>query len=104
MEERTVKLHVLSYVKKNRFYLICLETDIMTVADSFEEGKNKMQDALLSYFKTFTLKELEADKYIRKAPLKYRIMTLLLKFDIHFESASKINRNYNIRGKELSFA
>lgn len=70
--DKEIILRMFVYVENNRFYMICLDTDIAVVADSFEQLKIKMADATISYFKTFTDEEILIGKYIRKSPLRYR--------------------------------
>jgi hypothetical protein len=72
--DKEIILRMFAYVHNNRFYMICLDTDIAVVADSFNQLLSKMEEATLSYFKSFKDEEILAGKYIRKAPLKYRVL------------------------------
>lgn len=99
-----IKLLLVGYIKNNRFYIMSLDTDIMVVADSFEEAKKKMVDALISYFNTFSNEEIIAGKYIRKAPFKYRFKYLMAAIKLSILAFSKLNANYDINGEHLSFA
>lgn len=99
-----IKLSLIGYVKNNRFYVMCLDTDILVVADSFEEAKRKIIDALISYLSTFTHEEISAGKYIRKAPLKYWIKYAMAAIKLSVINFSKLRANYDVNGEHLSFA
>lgn len=71
MENKTIQLRVMGFVQDGEFQLICLDTDIAISAKSEEEAKNKMGNALISYFKTFSNEEIERGLFYRRAPLKY---------------------------------
>jgi hypothetical protein len=53
--------------------MICLDTDIMVEADSWDNLTRKMEDATILYLRSFSDEELETGAYIRKAPLSYQI-------------------------------
>ena len=99
-----VKLLVVGYVKNNRFYMMCLNTDILVVADSYEEAKKKMMDAIASYFLTFKHEEILAGKYKRSAPSKYWLRYYLAAIRISLMNFSKLNIKYNVNEDRLSFA
>lgn len=99
-----IKLSLIGYVKNNRFYMMCLDTDILVVADSFEEAKKKIIDALVSYLGTFTHEEILAGKYIRKAPIKYRVKYAIAAIKLSIINLSKLNVEYDVNGERLSFA
>lgn len=71
MQNTTIKLRVMGFVHDSRFELICLDTDIAVSADSIQEAKVKMQNATVSYFKSFSDEEIESGKFLRKAPIRY---------------------------------
>lgn len=98
---------MLAFVKDRRFYMICLETDIAVVADSFEQLQYKMSDAIISYFNTFSAEEIEAGKYIRKAPRKYRIIyrtKQLLSFVENVRNFTSKKAYYDNHSEHLRFA
>ena len=99
-----IKLVLVGYVKNNRFYVMCLNTDILVVADSFEEAKRKMVDALISYFDTFNHEEILAGKYKRNAPAKFWIKYYLAAIKFSIINFSRLNAEYDINGDHLSFA
>jgi hypothetical protein len=99
-----IKLSLIGYVKNNRFYMMCLNTDILVVADSFEEAKKKIIDALVSYLSTFTHEEILEGKYIRKAPAKYWIKYLVAAIKLSIINFSKLSAEYDVNGERLSFA
>lgn len=107
MENKEIILRMLAFVKDNRFNMICLETDIAVVADSFEELKLKMVDATISYFKTFTDEEILAGKYLRKAPLKYRFLYKVRNISAILEAIKNYNSEkayYDNNSEHLRFA
>lgn len=98
-----VDLLFVSYVKNYRFYIKCLTTDVLVIADSFEDAKKKMINTLISYFETFSNDELLAGKYIRKAPIKYWIEYILAAIKLSMINFSRLYIKYNINQKNLNF-
>ena len=98
-----VDLLVIVYVKNNRFYMMCLTTDILVIADSFEEAKKRMINTLFSYFETFSHTEILGGKYIRKTPAKYWIKYVMAAIKLPIINFSRLNVKYNINEKNLSF-
>lgn len=98
-----VDLLVVGYVKNNRFYMMCLNTAILVIADSFEEAKKKMIYTLISYFETFSRAEILGGKYIRKTPTKYWIKYCLAAIKFSVINFSRLNVKYNINENHLSF-
>ena len=106
--QESIILRVIGFIKNNRFHLFCLETDIAVVADSLAEAKQKMSDAVTVYFKSFSDEELAAKAYIRKAPLRYRILfnrvKYVRKFIRLFKNLSSYTANYDKNTEHLRFA
>ena len=99
-----IELLLVGYVKNNRFYIMCLSTDILVVADSYEEAKTKMINALVSYLSTFTHEELLAGEYIRKAPFKYWIKYSIAAIKISIMNFNKLTAKYDVNLEHFSFA
>ena len=99
-----IKLSIVGYIKNNRFYLMCLDTDILVVADSFEEAKQKMLNALISYLRTFTHKEILDGRYIRRAPLKFWMKYYLGEFLSSLINLSRLKAKYDVKEENLRFA
>jgi hypothetical protein len=102
-----IALRVMAHKKNGIYFAICLETDVAVQADSVQEVKSKMRDALLSYFKSFESKEIEAGEYIRLAPLHYRIRwnaIYIVRFSGQLLRSMIFNINYNPSSRHLSFA
>ena len=98
-----VDLLFVGYVKNYRFYMKCLTTDIMVIADSFEEAKKRMINTLFSYFETFSNSEILAGKYIRKAPAKYWIKYGLAAIKLPIINFSRLNIKYYVNEENMSF-
>ena len=98
-----VDLLVIGYVKNYRFYMKCLTTDILVIADSLEEAKKKMINTLTSYFETFSHAEILAGKYIRKASIKYWIKYSLAAIKLSTINLSRLSIKFNINENDLNF-
>ena len=98
-----VNLLVIGYIKNNRFYMMCLNTDILVIADSFEEAKIRMIHTLISYFETFSQAEILEGKYIRKTPVKYWIRYAFAAIKLSVVNFSRLSVKYNINENYLSF-
>ena len=68
-----IALRMVAFGDGGRLHMICLETDIMVVGESWDSLRQKMKDATLLYFQSFSLEQLRAGAYIRKAPFKYQL-------------------------------
>ena len=68
----SIHLRIVGRKSGDRFFAICLETDIAVQGHSLAEVEHKMRDALLAYFKSFDIDEIMRGEFIRKAPLVYR--------------------------------
>ena len=103
----TIVLRVVGHKKNGKYFAICLETDIAIQADSRQEVKSKMKDALSSYFKSFKSEEIGAGEFIRKAPIRYRFEWYILVF-IHFTRrvfhSTAFQINYEPNSRQLSIA
>ena len=103
-----INLRVFGFVNNGMFQLICLETDVAVSAESLSEAKNKMRDALISYFNSFSKEEIENEEYKRKAPFRFRvawtfrfaIMHTMLNLQYLFSA----NADYNPHSKNLRLA
>jgi len=82
---RTIELRVLGFNRSGVFQFICLETDIAVTSDTLAGAKSKISDAVVSYFQSFSEKEIEDKAFMRKAPLRYRVGWKI----IHFASFIK---------------
>ena len=60
-----------AFRKGDKWYMLSLDTNIAVRANSWEELTDKMKDATVLYFESFTPQELTAGKWIRKAPRKF---------------------------------
>jgi len=102
-----IALRVMAHKKDGEYFAICLETDVAVQANSIQEMKSKMRDAMLSYFKSFEPEEIEAGEYIRMAPLHYRIRWNTI-YIIHFAGqllrSMIFNVNYDPSSRHLRFA
>ena len=98
-----VDLLVIGYVKNYRFYMKCLTTDILVIADSLEEAKKKMINTLTSYFETFSHAEILAGVYIRKTPTKYWIKYGLAAIKLSLINFRRLKVEYNINENNLNF-
>ncbi|MEJ2613797.1 MAG: hypothetical protein P8Z35_02470 [Ignavibacteriaceae bacterium] len=98
-----IDLLVVGYVKNYRFYMKCLNTDVLVIADSFEEAKKRMIYTLILYFANFSHAEILAGKYIRKASIKYWIKYSLAAIRLSMINFSRLNVKYNINENNLRF-
>ena len=94
--KKSIDLRVIGFVRDGNFQLICIDTDVAISAKSEAEAKNKMRDALISYFKTFSKEEIERETFIRKSPLKYFVwwrigvaITFVINIAYFFSSIAK---------------
>ncbi len=103
-----ILLRILGYQKDNLFYMINLDTGILVCGKDIEESIAKLKDALTVYFISFSSEEIAQQKYIRKAPIKYRLMfwSTLLKFVAHkFKGALfSYNAEYDSNNHNIKFA
>ena len=102
----TISLKRLTFQEGNEFYSVCLDVNIVVSGKSLDEVKEKMGNALISYFNSFTIDELRNHKYIRKAPLsyyfKYHIAVPLYRFTRLLKPS--YNLEYDPKSKDLKFA
>ena len=101
----TIQLRIVGFNKNGIFQFICLETDIAISAETHADAKNKMRDALTSYFQSFSKAELESGAFIRKAPMRYRVGWYLLSvtgFIKTFFFSSQAD--YDLHSHEVRFA
>lgn len=59
--------------------MMCLDTDILVEADSWDNLIQKMEDATILYLRSFSDSELAQGAYIRKAPVSYQLRWVLVK-------------------------
>lgn len=99
-------LRVISYVKDDHYYAICLDTDIVVQGKSLIEVKNKIIDAVTVYMRSFNEKEIEQEKFIRKAPLKYffRLWLFALQFTFYQIKGSINSAEYDPQSHHLKLA
>jgi len=106
--QNLIILRVVAFVQDNRFHLLCLETDIAVVGDSLHEAKQKISDALIAYFKSFSDDEIINGNYLRKAPMRYRFLFTISKYVYNimqiFKNLSSFTVNYDKNSEHLSFA
>ena len=89
MENQQLFFRVLCRHHDGKYQAICLETDIAVVAETEREMRSKMEDALLLYVNSFSLQEIEAGNYLRRARLSYRLIWAL--------NAARTNVHHNIQ-------
>jgi len=61
----------IGYLNDGKYYLICLDVDIVVRGELLTETFRKMDNALTMYLNSFTDAERKFGKHIRKAPFKY---------------------------------
>jgi hypothetical protein len=100
MNKKIIPLRVIGFVRNGEFQLICLDTDIAVVAQSPEEGKSKMKDALTSYFKTFSKDEIKEGLFLRRAPFRYfmlwhvlSVVSIAVQFVYFFSSTANYDQD-----------
>lgn len=100
-----IRLRVFGFSRKGQYYLLCLDTDIAVRADSLEEAKKKMIDALGSYLETFSQKEISQARYVRYSPIRYRIAWYLgMAAGFMRQLVQSLNASYNPNSGQLRFA
>jgi len=77
MNTPQIRLRIIGFARRGKYYGICLETYNVVRADSFQEVKMKMKDALTLYLRSFTEEELSTGSYLRPAPIQYRALWVL---------------------------
>lgn len=99
-------LRVISYLKNDNYYAICLDTDIMVHGNSSLEVKSKMIDAIKVYMRSFSKEEIKQGKYIRKAPLRYflKLRYFVLSFAFHQFKGSINSAEYDPLNHNLQLA
>jgi len=73
-----IKLRVIAFARNGHIYVVSLDTNQIVRGESFDEVKKKMKDALTVYMKSFSADELDSNKYVRLAPLRYRVVWNLM--------------------------
>src|SRR5690348_5448004 len=73
-----INLRMLEFIREGRVDIICLDTDIAVSASSESEARQKMNNATALYMNNFSLDQLESGKYLRLAPIKYRILNTVV--------------------------
>jgi hypothetical protein len=69
-----IRLRMYAFRKGEKWYMLSLDTSIAVQADSWEELTEKMKDATILYLESFSQAELAEGKWVRNAPLKYRMI------------------------------
>lgn len=69
-----IELRVIGFHRHNTVHLLCLDTDIAVRANSIEEAKRKMVDAMTCYLTSFSKEEIVQGKFLRYSPARYRFL------------------------------
>lgn len=105
--EQIIELRIIGFNLDGNFQFICLETDIAISSETLHGAKEKMRDALLSYFQSFSKKEIETNAFMRRAPLKYSVLWYLLSIagfikNLTFFFSSKVDYDPNSQNLKLA--
>ena len=106
--DKIIPLRVIGYHYADKVQLVCIDTDIVVQAASFEDGKDKIKNALTSYFNSFSKDEIKSGAYIRKSPMRYQIIWkigLTLSFiDYLKNNTTSFIANYDTKSGRLRLA
>ncbi len=102
MKEFTLK--VIVFKRDDAFEGICLDLDIAIRAKSEQEFRCKLNDAILSYLRTFTKEEILRGDFFRLAPMRYQFLWHLKALLRLTKKEKFYEPSYNTETNHLSFA
>lgn len=101
---KTIQLRIIGFYEDHQYRFICLDTDIAVADQTLSVAEQKMKDAILCYFESFTLKEILNGQYLRLAPIGYRIRWYIVPLLNRVSWLISQIANYDPKSKKLKFA